>query len=185
MGNQKVSITHLRQLLRVESKSIHKLTYSDVFPIDHMNYGSFEKIVNDCVIKALRNKVPESESTVQYLLTFRDISDSFSKLDMEPLRRIFLMYRSLFFIRIWRAFIKKSPFYNLQNNFISSNLYKCIEINAKALVQLIKMFRDNNREEEFLPSLFDSQTCEKKFRRLRSMGTVNFTRLNFKKVLRS
>lgn len=179
MGNRKVSINHLRQLLKVESKSVHKLSYSDVFPIDRMNYGSFEKIVDDCVINALRNKVPESEGTVQYLLTFRDISDSFSKLDMKPLQRIFLMYRSLYFIRIWRVFIKKSRFYNIQNNFLSYNLYKCVEINSKALVQLIKTFRDEDRAVEFLPSIFDSQTCEHFFRRLRSMGTTNFTRLNF------
>lgn len=179
MGNQKVSIKHLRQLLEVESKSVHKLSFSDIFPIDRMNHGSFEKIVDDCVIKALRNKVPESEGTVQYLLTFRDISDSFSKLDMKPRQRIFLMYRSLYFIRIWRAYIKKSRFYNVQDNFLSYNLYKCIEINARALVQLVKTFRNTNREAEFTPSLFDSQTCEHFFRRLRSMGTVNFTRLNF------
>lgn len=179
MGSHKVSIEHLRKLLKLESKSVHLLAYSDVFPTDRMNFSSFEKIVADNVIEALRNKVPNSEGTIQYLLTFRDITDSFSKLDMEPLQRILLMYRSLYFIRIWRKFINKSSYYNLQDNFISSNLYTCVEINAKALVQLIRTFRNSNREVEFLPTLFDSQNCERFFRLLRSMGTVKFTRVNF------
>lgn len=179
MGNRSVTIDHLRQLLRKEQKSVHKLTYQDIFPVDRMNYSSFEKIVNDCVITSLIAKVPKSEATIQYLLTFRDIIDSFSKFDMEPLQRILFMYRSLYFIRIWRAYIKRSPFYNLENNFLTYNLYTCIELNAKALVHLMKMFRDSNREKEFLLALFDSQTCERLFRQIRSLGTTNFTKVNF------
>lgn len=179
MGNKKVSIEHLRQLLKVEQKSVHKLIYSDVFPIDRMNFKSFEKIVDDCVIDSLRKNVPSSEATVHYLLTFRDISDSFSKLDLKPLQRIFLLHRSLYFLRIWRLYIKNSPYYNLDDNFISLNLYKCVELNAKALVRMVKICRDNKIEKEFLPCLFDSQTCERFFRLLRSMGTTNFTRVNF------
>lgn len=179
MGNKTVSIKHLQQLLKIEQKSVHKLTYMDVFPVDRMNSKSFNKIVDDCVINSLKKKVPGSEATVQYLLIFRDISDSFLKFDMAPLQRIQFMYRGLFFLRIWRDYIKKSPFYNLESNFISSNLYRCIELNAKALVQIMKMLRDANREEEFLPYLFDSQTCERFFSLLRSVGTTNFTKINF------
>lgn len=36
-----------------------------------------------------------------------------------------------------------------------------------------------NQPELFLPTLFDSQTCEKTFRQLRSMGTINYTKINF------
>lgn len=179
MGNRKVKIDHLQKLLKIEQKSVHKLTYQDIFPTDRMNYTSFEKIVNDCVITSLKEKVRESEATAHYLITFRDISDSFLKFDIEPLQRIFLMYRSLYFLRLWRAYIRRSPFYNLEKNFITYNLYTCVELNARALVILMKTFRDNNREEEFLPSLFDSQTCERLFRLARSLGTTKFTRINF------
>lgn len=34
-------------------------------------------------------------------------------------------------------------------------------------------------DEFFLPSIFNSQPCEETFRKMRSMGTVNFTRINF------
>lgn len=47
------------------------------------------------------------------------------------------------------------------------------------MVKLIKKFRDNGTPQYFLPTLYQSQTCEKTFRQLRSMGTVNFTKINF------
>lgn len=89
------------------------------------------------------------------------------------------MFRAVYFLRIWRHFIKDSRCYNLSKNFISQNAYLCIETNAKGLIELIKRFRNENTPHLFLPPIFDSQTCEKTFRLLRSMGSVNFTRINF------
>lgn len=169
----------MRNLVKTVQKSVHALTLSDVFPIDRMNYGSFEKIVHDRVINALREKVPNSDATVQYLLTFRDIANSFLSFDLKPLERVFLIYRSLYFLRFWRQYIKKSSYYKVSENFITYNLYTCVEINAKCLIYLIKMFRDRNSPEMFLPNLFDSQTCERIFRIFRSMGTTQFTKINF------
>lgn len=157
MGRHRVSIQHLRKLLEVESKSVHKLCYTDVFPVDRMNVASFSKIVHENVLKALLDKIPDCEATVQYLRIFRDYRDSFMCLDMEPLKRVLLMYRTVYFLRIWKEFVKGAPTYTLGNNFISSNLYSCVELNAKALIQLIKKFRDENRGMDFLPILFDSE----------------------------
>lgn len=84
-----------------------------------------------------------------------------------------------FFLRIWRQFIIAHKTHRLSDNFISSNTYTCIEVNARTLVLLTKQFRDRNMTSEFLPVLFDSQTCEKSFRLFRSMGTMEFTRINF------
>lgn len=50
----------------------------------------------------------------------------------------------------------------------------CAEINAKNLIEIIKLFR-----EQFLPLILDSQTCERAFRQFRSMGTMQFTKINF------
>lgn len=179
MGQMKVSIEHLRSLVKNVSKSVHALSPSDVFPTDRMNYGSFQKIIHDRVIEALRNRVPNSAATVQYLLTFRDITNSFSLYDLEPLQRIFLMYRGIYFLRFWRQYIKNSPYYRLTENFITYNTYTSAEINANSLVLLVKFFRDHNMPERFLPSLFDSQTCETTFRIFRSMTTTQFTKINF------
>lgn len=179
MGKHKVSIHHLQNLLRQVHKSVHGITYSDVFPTDRMNYGSFEKLIQDRVINALKERIPGSEATVQYLLTFRDIINSFLSFDLKPLERIKLIWRSLYFLRIWREFIKASPSYTLGNNFITSNTYYCVEINAKHLTDLMKKFRDRLIPECFLPVIFDSQTCERSFRLFRSLGSTQSTKINF------
>lgn len=59
------------------------------------------------------------------------------------------------------------------------NAYTCIEINAKNLIRLIRKLRNLNLGELFIPHLFASQPCEQTFRQLRSMGTINFTKINF------
>lgn len=179
MGNHTVSINHLQQLLRYVHKSVHGLSHSDVFPVDRMNYHSFQKITQDRVIRALQERITNSEGTVQYLLVFRDIANSFQQFDLKPLNRIHLIFRSLYFLRIWRKFIVNSSSYTLMDNFITHNTYTCVEINAKNLVSLVKKFRNRNTPEEFLPAFFDSQECEKLFRVFRSMGTTQFTKINF------
>lgn len=179
MGSHQVSIDHLKKLVQNVQKSVHGLTYYDVYPIDRMNYTSFEKIVQDRVICALRERIPGSAATVQYLLTFHDIDRSFSSLNLKPLDRIYLMYRGLFFLRIWRSFIKNSRSYNLSDNYITCYTHMCVEINAKNLIRLMKEQRDRNEHEMFLPIIYDSQTCERTFRMLRSMGTTQFTKINF------
>lgn len=177
MGSHVVSIDHLKKLVINVHKSVHGLTFSDVFPVDRMNYGSFEKVVQDRVINALREKVPDSEAAIQYLLTFRDIVGSFLQHDMKPLDRIFKMFRGVFVLRIWREFIISSRMYTLQQNFITYNTYMCVEINSKNLVELMKSMR--NSPDQFLPPIFDSQACERAFRQFRSMGTTQFTKINF------
>lgn len=179
IGKCVVTIEHLRNLVKNVHKSVHGLTHSDIFPVDRMNYGSFEKMVQDRVLKALQIHVPGSEATIHYLRIFRDILNSFLEFDLKPLERVLQIWRSLFFLRIWREYIEKSPFYDLANNFITYNTYMGVEINANSLIQLIKLFRDRNTPEQFLPALFDSQTCERTFRLFRSTGTTQFTKINF------
>lgn len=179
LGTHDISINHLKNLVKNVQKSIHGLTYSDVFPIDRMNYDSFDKLVQDRVLISLKESVPGSEATIQYLRTFRDIASGFSEIDLKPLDRIHRVWRGIFFLRIWRKFVKNSRSYNLSDNFITNNTYMCVEINAEILIRLIENFRDRNLPEFFLPLLFNSQTCENIFRIFRSMGTTQFTRINF------
>lgn len=67
----------------------------------------------------------------------------------------------------------------MSENFITSNAYVCIEINALYLVELIKIFRNKKIPELFIPTLFSSQPCEETFRQMRSMSTINYTKINF------
>lgn len=168
-----------RDLVKNVNKSIHGLNLSDVCPIDRQNFKSFQKITDKRVTAALKSNMKDSEATIKYLELCCDITSSFLDFNQKPLERLFAMYRPLYFLRIWRNWIKSSRSYTLKNNFISHNAYKCIEMNAFHMVRLMREFRDTSLPHLFLPTIFDSQTCEKTFRQLRSMGTMDFTRINF------
>lgn len=179
MGTQQASVTHLKSLVNNVQKSVHGLNSTDIRLIDRQNFRSYEKMVDKRVITALETHVNGAEATIQYLQLCSDVTSSYLDFDMTPLDRIFYMFRGVFFLRIWRNHVTNSRFYTLKNNFITSNAYTGIEINARSLINIIKQLRDRNLADLFLPTIFDSQTCEKTFRLLRSMGTVNFTRINF------
>lgn len=179
MGSKQASVTHLKSLVSNVQKSVHGLNSTDIRLIDRQNIRSYEKMVDQRVIVALQNHVNGSEATVKYLQLCSDITSSYLDFEMAPLDRIFHMFRGVYFLRIWRNYITASRFHTLKDNFITSNAYTGIEINARSLINCIKKLRDRNMPELFLPPIYDSQTCEKTFRLLRSMGTVNFTRINF------
>lgn len=109
----------------------------------------------------------------------KDITSSYLDFDIAPLERIFRINRWTFFLRIWKNHINDSQYHNLQDNFLSNNSYTGIEMNGRSMLKLIDIFRQKHTPQFFLPPIFDSQTCEKTFRQLRSMGTTNFTRINF------
>jgi len=70
----------------------------------------------------------------------------------------------------------------LKNNFITSNAYSCIELNALALINLVKYFSklENGEDSQmFIPWLYSSQTCEKLFRSTGSMTSTYSTVVNF------
>lgn len=47
------------------------------------------------------------------------------------------------------------------------------------MILLIRFLREIKRPELFLPHLFSSQPCEETFRQMTSMGSVNYTKINF------
>ena len=104
---------------------------------------------------------------------------SYISKDLTPMERIFKIWVAVFFFRVWRSYIKKSP--NLKMDvFVSSNAYSCIEINAHAIVSLTRILKQNNTPSAyFIPVLYSSQTCEIFFRIMRSMTSTPCTMVNF------
>lgn len=178
MGTKQVSVAHLKILIQQVPKIIHGLVYSDICPKDRQNFASFEKCMSTRTQNALHEFVPDSEATQFYLKLCSKIGTSLMDVDTIPHERIELIFHVVYFLRIWRKWMVCSD-YVLSDNFITTNAYKCIELNAANLLTLIRKFRDENRPELFLTTLFDSQACERAFRQFRSMGTPNFTRINF------
>ena len=73
------------------------------------------------------------------------------------------------------------PQYDLGKNFITSNAYMCIELNAHALVTILLTIRKTLPHDShcFLPWLLGSQTCEKIFRAARSMTSTFSTIIKY------
>jgi len=67
-----------------------------------------------------------------------DVLSSYLDKTISVEERIYHMWRSVYFLRMWRYFILKNKAYTLQNNFLSSNVYTCIELNAQSLIILVK-----------------------------------------------
>lgn len=183
IGNKIASISHLKILLDSKSKDTHGLVCSDICPDDRQNYNSLRKIMAPHVREALSEYVTDSEGTIEYIRICNEITSSLYESDLPPRVRIFRLWRSTFFLRAWRRYIQcahaKSRDFNISDNFITQNAYACIEMNARNLLISIKKLRNEKLEELFIPTLFNSQPCEETFRQMRSMGTINYTKINF------
>lgn len=181
IGNKIASVSHLKLLINLVSKDIHGLVYSDICPDDRQNYDSLRKIMEPKVGVAMEEHIIGSEGTIEYIRICHEITSSLYDDDLSPLSRIFQIWRSTFFLRACRLFITQSTDKNikLSENFISSNAYMCIELNAKNLIIITKHFRNEGLKKYFIPTIFNSQPCEETFRKMRSMGTINFTKINF------
>lgn len=131
------------------------------------------------VSEALKQHVFDSEATVVFIRLCKLIISTFLDTNLKPLERVYNIWHSVFVLRIWRNWIRTSTIYNLKDNFISENAHTCIELNALGLLHLIIKLRDAKKPEWFLTHMFDSQPCESTFRQMRSMGTINFTKINF------
>ena len=71
------------------------------------------------------------------------------------------------------------PQYTISNNFITTNAYVCIELNAHALITHLMTVRDTLHVNVFLPWMLGSQSCERIFRTARSLSSTFSTIINF------
>lgn len=163
LGKSEISVEHLKRLIRCCPKEVHGLTIYDICPKDRQNFSSFEKICLERVSNALAIHVPGSKGTIKYLKLAHDVTSSYMDYDLKPTERIFRIWRALYLIRIWREHILSHKTHTLGDRFITSNAFKCIEINARSLIAIIRKCRDDNTSHLFIPTLYQSQTCEKTF----------------------
>lgn len=177
-GKYFISLDHLHFIRENFPKDQHELTKSTLNPIDRQNFESARKMFDAKVLTLLKKSVPNSEGTAQYLQIMRDVIAAYMDRNLTPLQRIRKIWFSLFLIRIWRHFVASKKQYSLKNNFLTTNCYSCIEINAHSIVSCILYLRKTNQPELFLPYLFHSQSCESTFRSLRSMTSAYSTVTN-------
>lgn len=170
-----VSRGHLVELINTVSKDQHELRESHINPKDKMNYRAVQLMSAEKVTLLLRTHISKSEGTATFLDMMREVVESFTRPDLKPLTRVQMIWKWVFFLRMWRSWIEEhKQDYSVRNNFISSNSYACIEVNAHSLIQILIKCRDAEEHNLFLPWLMSSQACEGKFRRLRTV-TENFS----------
>lgn len=177
MGKFVASISHLRILMNTTTKDAHGLTSTDITGADKMNFRAVLAISNERVESLLKN-VPGSAGTVVYLRVIRYVLQSFTAKDISASERIYFMWYAVFVLRHWRKWIL-TDCNTRAANFITSNAYICIELNAHALINCVLKCRDTSGEDSFLVWLFNSQTCESFFRKARSQTSTYCTIINF------
>lgn len=141
-----------------------------------MNFDAVEKLCAVRVTELLSN-ISDSQSTKQFLILIKHILNSFLNKKLKIEERIYFMWYATFFLRLWRKWLQENN-YSIDKNFISSNAYTCIELNAHGLILLIEKLRESNQS-SFTPWLCSSQPCEKIFRQIRSMTSTFSTVVNF------
>ncbi|KAL0100980.1 hypothetical protein PUN28_019401 [Cardiocondyla obscurior] len=181
MGNHLATVEHLHYLVKTVLKDKHLLTSWDLKGEDKINFSAGEKMCSSLVTNYLK-QIPNTNGTITYLTIMNYIILSFLD-ESTPLRaRIYYLWYVVFFLRIWRAWIKRNKQYTLKDSFLTNNCYLCIELNAHNLIKLITKFKDSEQSltpEMFRSVIFSSQMCEKLFRTVRSMTSTYSTVINF------
>lgn len=178
LGNFYATVTDLEKIVSTYSKDKHLLVESDLRADDKMNYRSAEKISSQYVIDLL--KTENYHGTACYLTLMKYMIQAFIDKSCTVEDRIYYNWYCIFFLRIWRYWLKTGDF-SVSTNFITLNCYLCIELNGHALINLNNIFRESSvlEPEMFTPWQFSSQPCEQLFRATRSMTTTFSTVVNF------
>lgn len=178
IGRHTISYQHLKHLVQRFPKNLHNLTHAIIQPKDRQKFDHVLRICSEEVIDLLERNVSGTSGTVFYLRLIRKTLRSFLDTSMTPLERIRSIWFVVFALRGWRKSILKAK-RKLDDNFLSSNCYSCIEINAQSLVLVLLHLKENNLDHLFLPHTLGSQQCESIFRQLRSMTSTYSTKTNF------
>ena len=177
LGKFSANQSHLRILMNERTKDEHGLTTSDLDQ-DKMNFNSSVKICSEQITSLLEKHVPGSEGTVAYLTVMRNVMQAGMDESLSPLEKVYKIWYAVFFFRYWKNWLTQNPKFTL-DNFVTRNLYICVEVIAHAIIKLIVKFRQEDCPESLLIHLFTSQACESFFRLLRSLTTTESTVINF------
>ena len=172
MGDYVAGSSHLKILHANFGKDLHGLRLKDIDLKDKQNFDAIMNIIR--AAPHLEN-IPEAAGTRQFIEIIQCVVDSYMDKSLEPLQSIEKIWYVVFFLRFWRNWITVHPVYKVQRHFITSNAFKCIELNAHALIISLLTLRDNFEGKAcFLPWILGSRSCEQAFRSVRSMSGIFF-----------
>ncbi|KZS02731.1 Uncharacterized protein APZ42_000107, partial [Daphnia magna] len=143
------------------------------------NYDSAERICKPKVRELLGEVFKGDAAGTSFYLEMMDlVRSSFLDKTLSPIERIGRIWTVVFCLRYWRRWMTCDNAYTLAKNFISSNAYLCIEINAHSLLLYMRKCRIENTPEHLLVWLFGSQQCESFFRGSRALCPVGLNKPN-------
>lgn len=181
LGSFVASSAHLHIIVGLHGKEAHGLRRRDIDHRDKQNFDAVEHIISS---SHLLEELPDAIATKCYIDLIKASVYSYLDKELSPEKRLHEMWYAVFFVRYWRQWILLHTQFTLTNNFITSNAYMCIEINAHSLLAFVLMMRDMPHLPDFCPWRLGSQSCEKTFRSAPSItGTfstiINFSLLGF------
>ncbi|KAK4009281.1 hypothetical protein OUZ56_018397 [Daphnia magna] len=179
LGNYVATANDLQCLLEQRSKEKTLIRQGDLILADKMNFDAAERISKPEVRQLLHEVWKgDADGTSFYLEMMYLVTSSFLDKSLSPLERINRIWTTVFCLRYWRLWLTSDGIYSLSQNFISSNAYLSIEINAHTLLLVIRKFRLEKNPELLLTWLFGSQQCESFFRTLRALCPVGLNKPN-------
>lgn len=177
-GKYFIRQSHLSELIELFTKDKHNLSPMVLNPIDKQNFDSVLRICDKKVITLLSKHIVGSQATVKFLEIIKNIIDAHLDTTLRPLERVYKIWNSVFFLRLWREFLNKNKKLSLKEHFLTLNSYNCVELNAHSMLLCIVQLKNQNMPHLFLPNLMDSQPCESLFRQVRSFTTTYSTVAN-------
>ena len=143
MGKFFVNSSHLHAVKLTFQKDKHGLRERDT---DHKDRQNFQAVINITSAGHLLSEIPQADATKCYIDLIKNVMDSYLDKSLDPISRLEKLWYVVFFLRYWRKWIILNKSYTLGNNFITSNAYNCIELNAHAMINYIIAIRDHIKE---------------------------------------
>lgn len=106
LGYFLASSGHLKIILKNFGKDKHHLTLGDIKVLDKMNFRSTMKLCSPRVRKLLEENVAGSEATQEYLKIMYYVAHSFLSTVFKASERLYCIWYSVFFLRLWRGWLK-------------------------------------------------------------------------------
>ena len=150
LGTFLVTKAHFSMVVNLYGKDRHGLRGRDLDHQDRQNFDAVTHIINAL---HLLDDFPDAVGTRCYVDVMRSAIDSYLDKILTPAERLEEIWYATFFLQYWRQWVLDHPKFSLEKNFITSNAYMCVEINAHSLLAFFFILRDELKvsSEFFLP----------------------------------
>lgn len=176
MGTFRASVAHIETVL-VANRKILGNSKAITQVIDSMDYERVEHLCRPEVISLFTDE--DMKATKLYLQLIYFIVTAYVDPTTLIEDRIFYAWYAIFFCRMWKTYTEMKGGVTLSNDFITSNANSCVELNGHNLLKFILICRELGKPEVCLVHMLSSQDNEAFFRNLRSLGSTNYTVINF------